>query len=204
MGVSGFHLLLLGTLVSVGGALLLAKRHWRRPASSVGPLPPGLPGNPFTIRHDIIRHSETMAGVRWLTIGGLALLFGLARKGEVAYFIGFWTDILLHVAVLSGVWVATVARTKEASRRLYMPKMIELHQQELELHLGYLRTGGYGRFEIEQGLTLPESTRLRRLAEVTSFLDQLGALIDVPRRSGELDHRYAERLRPVFESRARG
>lgn len=195
MGVSGFHLLVLGVLVSLGGLLLLAKRRWRPAPAGDG----ALCGRSTALREETIRHSEAMAGTRWLTIGGLALAIGLARGGETSYFVGFWEDIFLHVGVLSISWVATVARAKGVSRERYLPKLIELHREGFERSLEYLRSGGYGRGEVERGLTVSENARQRRLAEVTLCLDRIGASMDLPRREGERDQGYAERLRPFFE-----
>lgn len=198
MGVSGFHLLVLGVLVSLGGLLLLAKRRWR-PAPAAG----ALCGRSLAVREETIRHSETMAGTRWLTIGALALAIGLARGGETSYFVGFWEDIVLHVGVLSVSWVATVARANGTSRDRYLPKLIELHREGFERSLEYLRSGGYGSGEVEQGLIVSEGVRRQRLAEVTPTLDRIGASMDLPRREGERDQGYAERLRPHFEGAGR-
>ncbi|MER3423539.1 MAG: hypothetical protein C4293_10195 [Nitrospiraceae bacterium] len=200
MAISPFHLIVLGTLASIGGALLIAKAYWwpsldRRTARHT------IEGSqPFLIRREILQHSHTMAGVRWLVVGTVALFFGMTRRGETFYFIDPWTDVFLHVVVLSFSWVATLTRTKGISRRAYIPKIIDLYRQGFELHLEYLVHQGCRRSEIEQGVQIHESVRQRRLSEVSSGLDQIGRLIDVPRRNDESDHQYAGRLRLFFHT----
>ncbi|WP_447975155.1 hypothetical protein [Nitrospira sp. Kam-Ns4a] len=197
--MSGFDLIVLGTLVSLGGGLLFARRYWVRAF-------PAMPGplsarecDPLIVRDGIIRHSEAMAGVRWLTIGVLALGVGATREGEPWYLVGFWSDILLHVTVLSGCWFATLARAKRQSRRQYLPLMVELHRKSFDVRAEHLAHDGYTRYEIDQGLDVAEGTRRHRLAEGSRYLDQIGLALDVLRASGESDRQYVERLRPYFQ-----
>lgn len=198
--MSPFHLTVLGILALIGGALLIAKAYWR-PSFKDEMVKHTIEGSrPLLIRYEILRHSHTVAGVRWLVIGAVALFFGMTRRGETFYFVDPWTDVFLHVAVLSFSWVATIARAKGMSRRAYLPKIIDLYRQGFETSLEYLMNQGYRNFEIERGVSVHASVRQRRLLGVTSCFDQIGRLIDVPRRSGEADHQYAVRLRPFFRT----
>jgi hypothetical protein len=198
MGVSGFDLVVLGVLVSVGGGLFLAGRYRRGPARSEAAPAAAKDSDPIAVRDGIIRHAEVMAGVRWLTIGLLALFLGATRGGESAYLVGFWSDILLHVAVLSLCWLATLVRVKRQSRQRYLPRMIELHRKGFDTHAEHLSHDGYNRYEIEQGVVVAESLRRLRLAEGARRLDQIGQALDVFRTAGESDRHYVERLRPFF------
>jgi hypothetical protein len=101
--MSSFHLVVLGTLVVLGGILLLARVRFRT-APSTSPA------------RDRLRHAHTMAGTRWLAVGAIALFFGATRGGEPAYFVGFWEDVFLHVGVVAGCWIATASRADRLGR----------------------------------------------------------------------------------------
>jgi hypothetical protein len=198
MAIGAFDLLVLGTLVSVGGAAFIAKAYWRTPLSETVKRTPVAQANPVLIRHQIHQHLHALAGVRWLAVGAVALFLGVTRGEEAAYFFGPWADVLVHAAVLSLSWVATVARTRGMSRKAYFERMIELHRQGFDLYVEYLAHGGYRQAEIERGMPIQESARQRRLSEVSTGLDHIGRVIELPRRTAEGDHQYAQRLKPVF------
>lgn len=198
MWISAFDLFVLGTLVSLGGMLFLAKAYWRPSVpEGMAEIPPGGP-NPVLLRREFLRHSHTTAGVRWLTIGTIAFFLGATRGNETGYFFGPWTDIFLHGAVLSLSWLVTAARTNGRSREAYLPKILELYRPGFELHLEHLAHQGYRQEEVEQGIPVQEFTRQQRLAEVTASLDQIGRFLDRPRKAGEGDRLYADRLRSLF------
>jgi hypothetical protein len=102
--MNSFHLLLLGTLAMLGGVALIIQARWRSMKLEIS----------MRERH---QHPHTMAGTRWLVVGALALLLGVTHGGEPAYFVGFWEDVLLHVGIIAGCWVATAARADTFGRR---------------------------------------------------------------------------------------
>ena len=55
-----------------------------------------------------------MGGVRWLTVGALALFIGYTRGAESGYLFNLWTDVFFHVGLLSACWAATAVRLKHA------------------------------------------------------------------------------------------
>lgn len=109
MTLHAFDLIVLGALVSVGGALFLAKAYWSRPHSDP---PEG---------RQVHQHLHALAGVRWLTVGAIALVLGVTRGEAARYFIGPWSDALIHTVVLSMFWVATGVRTQRLTRKGLRP-----------------------------------------------------------------------------------
>ncbi len=200
MWISAFDLFVLGTLVSLGGMLFLARAYWRAslPEGAADPMLAG--HNPVRLRNEILQHSHTKAAVRWLTIGAIAFILGATRGSETGYLFGPWSDIFAHAAVLSLSWVVTASRTTVLSRKTYLPKIVDLYRPGFQLHLEYLAHQGCRQEEVDKGIPVGEFVRQGRLAEVTASLDQIGRLLDYPRRTGERDRLYAERLRPLFRS----
>lgn len=113
--MSMFDLILLGSLISLGGIGFLIRGYWRpsigaqRETASVG-----RSGADEGLDTDQQR-AETMAGVRWLTVGALALFIGYTRGAESGYLFNLWTDVFFHVGLLSVCWAATAVRLKRAS-----------------------------------------------------------------------------------------
>jgi hypothetical protein len=108
--ISTFDLVLIGSLVSLGGLIFLFRAYRFRPGT-----PPEIP----TVMKsrtpgpaEIHQRAEAMAGVRWLTIGALAIFIGYTRGSSSGYLFDFWSDLLFHTALLSGCWAATAFRIK--------------------------------------------------------------------------------------------
>ena len=99
--ISAFDLILLGGLVSLGGLIFLYRAYRCQPTGSTEVTAPR-------------QRAEAMAGVRWLTVGALALFIGYTRGSDSGYLFDFWSDLAFHTALLSGCWAATVFRIKRA------------------------------------------------------------------------------------------
>jgi hypothetical protein len=97
--ISAFDLILLGGLVSLGGLIFLYRAYRCQPTGSSEVTAPR-------------QRAEAMAGVRWLTVGALALFIGYTRGSDSGYLFDFWSDLAFHTALLSGCWAATVFRIK--------------------------------------------------------------------------------------------
>ena len=112
--MSTFDLILLGSLISLGGIGFLVRGYWRPSTGSrletaaIGRREAG-----EGIDSDRQR-AEAMAGVRWLTVGALALFIGHTRGAESGYLFNLWTDVFFHVGLLSVCWAATAFRLKHA------------------------------------------------------------------------------------------
>jgi hypothetical protein len=123
MTLSAFDLIVLGTLVLTGGGLLIAKG--RRPHRATG-----LHLAPLSseMQQEIYQHLHTVAGVRWLTVGSVALVLGITRGEEASYFFGPFIDAALHTVVLSLSWVATSVRTRHMTNKAFLDKIVELNR----------------------------------------------------------------------------
>jgi hypothetical protein len=114
--ISAFDLFLLGTLVSLGGLMFLFRAY----RSQSTRLPIQIAANAIKTGadglHEIRQRAETMAGVRWLTVGALALFVGYTRGSDSGYLFDLWSDLAFHTALLSCCWAATVFRIKRVSR----------------------------------------------------------------------------------------
>ncbi len=114
--ISTYDLVLLGSLISLGGVGFLFRGYrsssiaWRRGGDSNG--------KSSEDRQDNRGRAESVAGVRWLTVGALTLFIGYTRGAESGYLFGPWTDILFHVGLLSVCWAATVSRLQKPRARM--------------------------------------------------------------------------------------
>ena len=102
--ISAFDLILLGGLVSLGGLIFLYRAYRCQPTGSSEVTAPR-------------QRAEAMAGVRWLTVGALALFVGYTRGSDSGYLFDFWSDLAFHTALLSGCWAATVFRINRAGAK---------------------------------------------------------------------------------------
>lgn len=114
--ISTFDLVLLGSLISLGGLVLLFRAY--RSQSLGSPMQMASTGlkSSGDILHETRHRAETMAGVRWLTVGALALFIGYTRGADSGYLFDFWSDLAFHAALLSGCWAATVFRIKRVNK----------------------------------------------------------------------------------------
>jgi hypothetical protein len=108
--ISTFDFFLLGGLISLGGLVFLLRAY--RPQSTGSPLDIvfAVMRSRDTGPNETRQRAEAMAGVRWLTVGALALFMGNTRGSDSGYLFDFWADLMFHTALLSGCWVATAFR----------------------------------------------------------------------------------------------
>ena len=103
--MSTFDLILLGSLISLGGISFLFRAYWG---------PSIRARTRVTKRHEGAHRAEVLAAGRWLTIGALAFFIGYTRGADTGYLIGLWSDVIFHAVLLSGCWAATVFRINRA------------------------------------------------------------------------------------------
>lgn len=115
--ISTFDLILLGSLVSVGGLVFLQQAKWphlgwrwlsRRQSTHSGSTPES---------RARLERSTTTAGARWLTLGALTLFLAYAHGAEEGYLFGPWSDVTFHVIFVSTCWGMTAFRMKQAAYR---------------------------------------------------------------------------------------
>lgn len=114
--MSTYDLLLLGCLISLGGIGFLFRGYRQCLITSRCIISAGMQNRTEEIHADH-RSAETMAGVRWLTVGALILFIGSTRGADSGYIFGLWTDVLFHVGLLSICWFATLYRLKNVPGR---------------------------------------------------------------------------------------
>jgi hypothetical protein len=85
MTLHAFDLIVLGILVSAGGGLFLVKAYWRKPRAAPMAPPQAALVCPSTLRQQIHQHLHALTGVRWLTVGALALVLGVTRGEEAGH-----------------------------------------------------------------------------------------------------------------------
>ncbi|MGH7206556.1 MAG: hypothetical protein ACREI2_10155 [Nitrospiraceae bacterium] len=190
--MSSFHLTVLGTLLLAGSAAFIAKAY----------LLPSFPNesaqtfygsNPFQVRNNTVQRSETIAGILWLILGTIAVLLGIVTNGGPRYLFGKAWDILILLLVVCLAGLITLLVTRKVSRCLYLPNMIEMQKEGFEQALTCLSNEGRSSDEAAQGITLDAETKQLRLVHVSATLEQIGKLIDVPRRPNQDDSREVDR-----------
>lgn len=123
--ISTFDLMLLGSCVSLGGALFLFRSYRDQLLDSVFQRFPA--AGLLAQDRDERQHSEALAGVRWLTVGMLTLFLGYTRGVESGYLFGPWMDVIFHMILISGCWIVTASRIKTLrSRQVITPESAPL------------------------------------------------------------------------------
>jgi uncharacterized membrane protein len=202
MAFGSYDAIILGTILTVVGALLFVKAYLS-PSFPDEAAQNFLDGNPFQIRNGIIQRYETMAGVIWLIIGSLGIIIGAlwqVQHWQTGYLVDPYLDILVLFLVGVVAGAITVVITDRLSQRAYRPRMIEMQRNLFEDAATRVSHEGQTPDEVKGGRDVPPASRPSRLAEAAKYLDQIGKLLDVPRREDETDKQYVERLKPFFSS----
>jgi hypothetical protein len=115
--ISTFDLILLGGLVSVGGAALLGQG--KRAHMDAGRLTGQKPAAELTVKGVEEGHARltALAGARWLTVGALTLFIAYAHGAEEGYLFGPWTDVMFHLVFVSTCWITTLYRINQTAQR---------------------------------------------------------------------------------------
>ena len=108
--ISTFDLFLLGGLISLGGLAFLLRAYRPQSTGSQLDIVFAVMRSRDTGLNETRQRAEAMAGVRWLTVGVLALFMGYTRGSDSGYLFDFWADLMFHTALLSGCWAATAFR----------------------------------------------------------------------------------------------
>jgi hypothetical protein len=111
--ISTFDLTLLGALVSAGGIMLLRQGKW--PHIDVHFSRTILLTAESRERHE---RSTALAGVRWLTVGGMTLLISYVHGADEGYLFGPWADVMFHLVFVSTCLAATLNRIHQTAQRV--------------------------------------------------------------------------------------
>jgi hypothetical protein len=157
--------------------------------------------NPFLVRNQIVQRVEALVGTFWLVFGFLFGAIGTvltAISAEKRLATDYWLHFAIIIAGTAILLVLSLRWTKYKSRQEYRPMMVHLQRELYLLCAAYLANGGLDQSEIAHAANFPQETRNQRLLETRHRLDQLGQLLDAPRKPLELDRDYIRRLEPFF------
>jgi hypothetical protein len=196
----GFDLTVLGTCLGFLGSIILA-RSYLTPAFAKQATQAFFGQNPFLVRNQIVQRVEALAGTFWLVFGFLfgaigTVLTSIAEEERLAS--DYWLHFVLTIGGTVILFVLSLRWTKYKSRQEYRPMMVHLQRELYRRCAAYLSNGGLEQHEIDRGANIPQETRDQRLLETRPKLDQLGQLLDAPRKPLELDRDYIRRLEPFF------
>jgi hypothetical protein len=197
----GFDLLILAAVLGVGGSLLLAKSNmW--PSFSKELAQSFYGSNPYQMRSLIAQRIEAIAGATWLCLSLPLMALGTIVTSSTSQPIETF-NYLVHTLTVIGLGVIggwlTLRITDSISRNKYVPQMVESQREIFRLSTQYLVNSGVSDDELPHQANVSAPSRKGRLATVTKWLNQIGTLIDVPRKASEADDSYHARLRPFFD-----
>ena len=195
-------LTVLGACLGFLGSIILA-RSYLAPTFAKQATQAFFGQNPFLVRNQIVQRVEALAGTFWLVFGFLFGAMGTvftsiaAEKSPAS---DYWIHFVLTVGATAFLFILSYRWTTYRSRQEYRPMMIHLQRELYDLCATCLSSGGLQQPEIDSGTKLPQETRDQRLLETRRRLDQLGQLLDVPRKPLKLDRDYIRRLEPFFRA----
>ena len=200
--ISSNDLILLGLCAGTIGAIVLVRsylrsRHPLEFATFYGE-------NPFRRKTSIVQKWDTIFGVGWLLVGLWLNVLGFAkiRRGlpsEAMIVFEFPAFFIVGGSILFSL-VLTFLISNRISRAKYIPLLVEKQRESYSLRKMYLETGGLKYLERDRtDIEVPEDDRKKRLADTSKSLDQIGSLLDTPRKHSEEDREYLHRLSVFFE-----
>jgi hypothetical protein len=190
-------------ILSLGSPLFLAKSHLF-PSLFYDSFPDeamqtAIGFNLFQVRNGIIQRDEQVASMIWLALA--VFLDQPFMAGWQAVSLGCPSvDILVALEAGAVAWFVTMALIKWCSARVYRPRIIKMERDRFARQAFIVSHAGYTQEQIGSGENVPEELRQRRLMEAAQALDTIGTLLDQPRREGETDEQFVERLTPHFSS----
>jgi hypothetical protein len=195
----GYDFILLGGCLGLIAAILLTKSYLV-PSFAKEVSQTFLGQNPFLVRNQITQRVEAITGTICLGISFFLTSVGtvLAAGSDVAEGNGsYWTHLLVFIGATLVLFWGSIKFTNWRSRRDYVPQMVSLQSEIFSKCKAYLDNGGLEDHEAKR-TDIGSDIRGQRLKRVTGWLDQIGKLIDVPRKTSEEDAAYLDRLSPYF------
>lgn len=197
----GFDLTVLGACLGFLGSIILSLSYLT-PAFAKQATQTFWDQNPFLVRNQIVQRVEALTGTFWLVSGFLfgaigTVLTSISAEKRLATNY-YWLHFALIIVGTAILLVLSLRWSKYRSRQEYRPMMVHLQRELYRLCAAYLANGGLDQTEVTHAADFPQETRDQRLLGTRDRLDQLGQLLDVPRKPLELDRDYIRRLEPFF------
>jgi hypothetical protein len=156
--------------------------------------------NPFQVKAAIRQRWENVVAFTWIALSFLLSLFGTMQSARNQKLEMFWAEldapvlILVFLSVGVALYLLSVKFSKWFGMRRATPLLVNLQRHLIARAAHVLRHGGLRENQLIPGVIVSEEQKEKQLAEARRRLDQVGSLLEVPRRVGEEDAGYVERL----------
>lgn len=200
MEFDGHDFVILGVVLGMGSALLFAKAYLI-PSFPVESAQTFFNANPFVVRSGITTRHEAIAGAVWLVGASISTLWGIVRTvraGQEGYLVSSGFDLLVLLAAVLVAGRITIAITDRTSRAEYLPIVVQMQEELFARAAFIIRHEGVNPEESAKGIVVPQHEAEARMKAQSAHLDQVGKLLDEPRRKGEDNVSYVRRLSLYF------
>lgn len=189
--LAGIFCLLIGSLILAGFPSAVKDAHMETVAF--------LGSNPFTRKNQIIRKHERCIGVLWLFVGTTFQILGFSTTKITPFWLNPTLEAIGCVIITAGILKVTPLFVHKISSREFKPLMIEMHREMFEKAESVIMNNGLFQNEVGiKNITMSASDIEKRFADAAKRLNQIGELLDSPRKEGESGKEYLERLKPYF------
>jgi hypothetical protein len=196
----GFDLTIFGTSLGVLGSFILAKSYLA-PSFARQATQTFWDQNPYLVRNQIMQRIEALTGTFWVLLGFLLLSVGTVftlTMEDTQPAQDYWIHFTAITAVTITLFIPSSKWIKHRSKQEYVPMMIYLQRGLYEQCSSYIHNNYREQREIEQETIISEDILHKRRTSIRAHLDQIGQLIDIPRKPHEMDREYFGRLSPLF------
>jgi drug/metabolite transporter (DMT)-like permease len=194
----GFDLVTFGACLGFLGSLIMAKS-FLKPSYQDKLVKTYWNQNPYAMRQQIIQRVEASTGTFWLVLGFLLATVGNVITVSQDAKCNF-TDCASHFGVFLAftamLFWSSLYYAASKSKKEYLPLMVFLQRDAYQMCTIYIAAGGA--HPSEAGQDVKQEVREQRLSDTRRNLDQIGELVDVPRKPLESDKDYAKRMEPLF------
>jgi hypothetical protein len=156
--------------------------------------------NPFQIKAAVLQRWDDVVAFTWLALSFLLALVGTIQSSRDSTTDPFWirfdTRTLAAILLAFGgaVFLLSLRISKWLGMRQAVPILVSLQQEILAGALDVIRQGGLRKDMRLPGAIVSQELKDKVVADATRRLDQVGRLLEIPRRPAESDASYGERL----------
>ena len=195
----GSDLVIVGSLLGVVGSAIWIKGGVFRP-DLMEEVRTYSGRNPFQVKAAIVQRWDDVVAFAWLALSFMFSLLGSIQSGRDLSRKLFWArlDTLVLVpiplAVGAGLFLASLRISKWLGMRQALPILVNLQPEILALALHVIRHDGLRADQLIPGAIVGLEQIAKQLADATRRLEQVGRLVEIPRRPTEEDLSYGDRL----------